>query len=193
MMVIVIVIIVMPHLLPQDNDEVIQRYGDTFTYSSSFHWTLAQITLGAMEINPTNSYERSFCVVLLLVGMIFNATIVSTLGCLDAAPVVTLKPWHTCPSCSFHMQHDLFALCAAGSAALYLAGTDASGADSYVGDAGQIFRPEQSRHQTPSASAASGSGQALLQPVASDRRRCWRHQDAVSRLEEAIAGENARE
>jgi len=50
---------------------------NAFRYLTSFHWTLAQITLGAMSIEPTNSFERFFCIVLLLTGMVFSATIVS--------------------------------------------------------------------------------------------------------------------
>mmetsp|Transcript_35344 Transcript_35344/g.82594 ORF Transcript_35344/g.82594 Transcript_35344/m.82594 type:complete len:1032 (+) Transcript_35344:96-3191(+) len=71
--------------------EGVKHYDNGFTYTSSFHWTLAQITLGAMEINPTNSYERSFCVVLLLVGMIFNATIVSLISSQTMAYVQTRR------------------------------------------------------------------------------------------------------
>mmetsp|Transcript_43119 Transcript_43119/g.101275 ORF Transcript_43119/g.101275 Transcript_43119/m.101275 type:complete len:858 (+) Transcript_43119:1-2574(+) len=51
-----------------------------FKYLTSFHWTIAQITLGAIDITPTNSIERVFCILLLILGMLFNATIVSLIS-----------------------------------------------------------------------------------------------------------------
>mmetsp|Transcript_46299 Transcript_46299/g.107720 ORF Transcript_46299/g.107720 Transcript_46299/m.107720 type:complete len:1151 (+) Transcript_46299:90-3542(+) len=51
-----------------------------YEYSTCFHWTLAQLTLGSADIYPTNTGERMFNVALLLTGIIFNATIVSLIS-----------------------------------------------------------------------------------------------------------------
>jgi len=53
---------------------------DAFRYLTSFHWTLAQITLGAISIEPSNSVERLFCIFLLMTGVLFNAVIVSLIS-----------------------------------------------------------------------------------------------------------------
>jgi len=62
------------------NGPLYAESGDTFRYLTSFHWTLAQITLGAISIEPTNSMERVFCIVLLMTGVLFNAVIVSLIS-----------------------------------------------------------------------------------------------------------------
>jgi len=53
-----------------------------YQYATSFHWTIAQITLGAVEVYPANTYERVFNIVLLLFGLIFGSTIVSFISAL---------------------------------------------------------------------------------------------------------------
>uniref|UniRef100_A0A7S1PUW2 Cyclic nucleotide-binding domain-containing protein n=1 Tax=Alexandrium catenella TaxID=2925 RepID=A0A7S1PUW2_ALECA len=54
--------------------------GVTYQYVTSLHWSLAQFTLGAVEISCTNSVERVFTVVCLFVGLIFGSTLVSSLS-----------------------------------------------------------------------------------------------------------------
>mmetsp|Transcript_42861 Transcript_42861/g.100526 ORF Transcript_42861/g.100526 Transcript_42861/m.100526 type:complete len:1229 (+) Transcript_42861:59-3745(+) len=51
-----------------------------FEYATCFHWTLAQLTLGSVDIYPANSLERMFNVALLLTGVLFNAVIVSLIS-----------------------------------------------------------------------------------------------------------------
>mmetsp|Transcript_46298 Transcript_46298/g.107713 ORF Transcript_46298/g.107713 Transcript_46298/m.107713 type:complete len:1093 (+) Transcript_46298:62-3340(+) len=51
--------------------------GTEYSYLTAFHWTLAQVTLGATEINPVNSMERVFGIVLLVFGTLFSATIIA--------------------------------------------------------------------------------------------------------------------
>jgi len=63
-------------------EDTLEDAGTTrsFEYFTSFHWTIAQITLGAIDISPVNSVERVFTIVLLVLGMLFNATIVSLIS-----------------------------------------------------------------------------------------------------------------
>eukprot|EP00971_Amphidinium_carterae_P019806 390240-Amphidinium_carterae.1 len=51
-----------------------------YQYSTSFHWSMSQLTLGASEITCTNSYERFFNVLCLVFGLIFSSTLVSSLS-----------------------------------------------------------------------------------------------------------------
>mmetsp|Transcript_52496 Transcript_52496/g.122841 ORF Transcript_52496/g.122841 Transcript_52496/m.122841 type:complete len:1239 (-) Transcript_52496:33-3749(-) len=53
---------------------------DAYNYATCFHWTLAQLTLGSIDIYPVNSMERTLNIALLLAGIIFNATIVSLIS-----------------------------------------------------------------------------------------------------------------
>jgi len=53
---------------------------DLYQYCVCFHWTLAQLTLGSSDVYPVNSSERIVNVLLLLTGVIFNATIVSLIS-----------------------------------------------------------------------------------------------------------------
>lgn len=58
-------------------------YGDRdilFQYITSFHWSIAQLTLGAIEVNATNTWERIYSIFLLLVGLLFSSTLVSSLS-----------------------------------------------------------------------------------------------------------------
>jgi len=52
----------------------------TYLYWSAFHWSMAQITLGASELVAFNTYERVLSVVLMLVGLLFGSTLVSSLS-----------------------------------------------------------------------------------------------------------------
>lgn len=51
-----------------------------YQYVTSLHWSLAQFTLGANEISCTNSTERCFNIICLLIGLIFGSTLVSSLS-----------------------------------------------------------------------------------------------------------------
>mmetsp|Transcript_44743 Transcript_44743/g.106192 ORF Transcript_44743/g.106192 Transcript_44743/m.106192 type:complete len:1052 (+) Transcript_44743:121-3276(+) len=51
-----------------------------YQYAVSYHWGLAQITLGAHDINPVNTWERLFTVVCNLFGLLFGSTLVSILS-----------------------------------------------------------------------------------------------------------------
>lgn len=57
-----------------------QDLGNLYLYATSFHWSMAQMTLGATEIVATNSIERAYHVAMLLTGMIFSSTLVSSLS-----------------------------------------------------------------------------------------------------------------
>ena len=39
-----------------------------FEYATALHWTVAQMTLGAMDVGSTNRVERFFAVVMLIVA-----------------------------------------------------------------------------------------------------------------------------
>ena len=51
-----------------------------FQYTTSFHWSIAQLTLGAVEINPVNSVERMYTVGLLVLGLLVGISLVSLLS-----------------------------------------------------------------------------------------------------------------
>lgn len=51
-----------------------------YMYTTSLHWSMAQLTLGAVEIVATNSVERCCSVCLLLLGLLFNSSLVSALS-----------------------------------------------------------------------------------------------------------------
>lgn len=51
-----------------------------YQYATAVHWAFAQFTLGAIEIVCTNSWERLFNVLCLLIGLTFGSTIVSSLS-----------------------------------------------------------------------------------------------------------------
>lgn len=51
-----------------------------YTYSSAFHWSIAQVTLGSCEIAATNSVERVANIFMLLVGTVVSSTLTSSLS-----------------------------------------------------------------------------------------------------------------
>mmetsp|Transcript_11897 Transcript_11897/g.27739 ORF Transcript_11897/g.27739 Transcript_11897/m.27739 type:complete len:1107 (+) Transcript_11897:188-3508(+) len=51
-----------------------------YQYSSSYHWALAQMTLGGSDINPTNSWERLLAIVCNFIGLFFGGVVVSILA-----------------------------------------------------------------------------------------------------------------
>lgn len=52
----------------------------SFQYLTSFHWSMVQLTLGSMEVTATNTVERCYSIVLLLFGLLFSSTLVSSLS-----------------------------------------------------------------------------------------------------------------
>ena len=59
------------------DDRIYTGMNTLFLYTSSLHWSVAQMTLGCNEIVSTNSGERVFSVLLLFVGMFLSSTLVS--------------------------------------------------------------------------------------------------------------------
>eukprot|EP00450_Noctiluca_scintillans_P034030 CAMPEP_0194552532 /NCGR_PEP_ID=MMETSP0253-20130528/96772_1 /TAXON_ID=2966 /ORGANISM="Noctiluca scintillans" /LENGTH=755 /DNA_ID=CAMNT_0039400005 /DNA_START=110 /DNA_END=2374 /DNA_ORIENTATION=+ len=51
---------------------------DLYLYATSFHWAVAQISLGSIDIDATNTPERILSVLLMLCGLVFNGTLVSS-------------------------------------------------------------------------------------------------------------------
>ena len=51
-----------------------------YQYATSFHWAVAQLTLGSVEIVCSNTVERLFNVLCLLTGLIFGSLLVSSLS-----------------------------------------------------------------------------------------------------------------
>jgi len=51
-----------------------------YQYWTSFHWSFTQMTPGSMQVHATNSFERSFTVFCLILGMVFFSSIVSALS-----------------------------------------------------------------------------------------------------------------
>lgn len=60
-----------------------------YQYFTSIHWTVAQLTLGAIEVTCQNTSERIFNVVCLFVGLLFGSVLVSSL----AAALVELQEY----------------------------------------------------------------------------------------------------
>mmetsp|Transcript_21924 Transcript_21924/g.50070 ORF Transcript_21924/g.50070 Transcript_21924/m.50070 type:complete len:1143 (-) Transcript_21924:130-3558(-) len=52
----------------------------TYQYCTAYHWAMAQITLGAHDVNPVNTPERIFTVLVNVFGLIFGGTLVSVLS-----------------------------------------------------------------------------------------------------------------
>mmetsp|Transcript_5420 Transcript_5420/g.13145 ORF Transcript_5420/g.13145 Transcript_5420/m.13145 type:complete len:1045 (+) Transcript_5420:46-3180(+) len=51
-----------------------------YQYVASYHWGLAQLTLGANDINPVNTSERIFTILCNLFGLLFGGTLISILS-----------------------------------------------------------------------------------------------------------------
>merc|ERR1719410_1484859 len=61
-----------------------------YIYFSAYHWALSQITLGSNDVNPVNSYERTFCILLNVFGLLYSSTIVSIVSA-QAMEYVTVR------------------------------------------------------------------------------------------------------
>jgi len=51
-----------------------------YQFTSAYHWALAQITLGGLDINPTNTWERVLAIFCLFFGLLFGGVVVSILA-----------------------------------------------------------------------------------------------------------------
>lgn len=51
-----------------------------YQYITSFHWSIAQICLGAMEVNSFTTVERFYSLMCLILGLLFGSTLVSSLS-----------------------------------------------------------------------------------------------------------------
>eukprot|EP00403_Amphidinium_massartii_P007630 CAMPEP_0178384750 /NCGR_PEP_ID=MMETSP0689_2-20121128/7676_1 /TAXON_ID=160604 /ORGANISM="Amphidinium massartii, Strain CS-259" /LENGTH=736 /DNA_ID=CAMNT_0020005007 /DNA_START=244 /DNA_END=2454 /DNA_ORIENTATION=+ len=51
-----------------------------YQFTSSYHWALAQITLGGLDINPRNSWERLLAIICNFFGLLFGGVVVSILS-----------------------------------------------------------------------------------------------------------------
>lgn len=51
-----------------------------FQYATAIHWSIAQTTLGAMEVEPVNTHERIFNVGCLVIGLFFGSSLISSLS-----------------------------------------------------------------------------------------------------------------
>jgi len=59
------------------------RYSEAnqaFQYATAFHWSVAQITLGAVEVTCGSTMERMYNVVCLLLGLLFGTTLISSIS-----------------------------------------------------------------------------------------------------------------
>jgi len=63
-----------------NQERIIKDLGPWYQYVTSYHWGLAQITLGAHDINPINSNERIFTIACNLFGLLFGGTLIAILS-----------------------------------------------------------------------------------------------------------------
>jgi len=64
-----------------DGEQVrFMEYDLPHQYIASLHWSMAQFTLGAMDVEACNSIERIYTIVCMALGLIFGSTLVSTLS-----------------------------------------------------------------------------------------------------------------
>jgi len=62
------------------NEVNFMEYDLPHQYITSLHWSMAQFTLGAMDIAACNSIERVYNIICMAMGLIFGSTLVSTLS-----------------------------------------------------------------------------------------------------------------
>jgi len=62
------------------NVEIVTDADLVHQYALALHWVVAQLTLGASDVFPENVFERFINIVLLLVGVLFGASIVAFLS-----------------------------------------------------------------------------------------------------------------
>lgn len=80
------------HVMPSDTgaswtDQLFEEGSGSFSdlqapylYATSFHWAMAQMTLGSIGVSATNTAERIFNILLLLAGVLLSASLVSSLS-----------------------------------------------------------------------------------------------------------------
>mmetsp|Transcript_109741 Transcript_109741/g.321248 ORF Transcript_109741/g.321248 Transcript_109741/m.321248 type:complete len:998 (+) Transcript_109741:54-3047(+) len=54
--------------------------GGLYQYLTAMHWSVAQLTLGAIDVNPVNAGERVFNISCLIGGLVFGSTLISSLS-----------------------------------------------------------------------------------------------------------------
>lgn len=67
-------------------DLVFRSSSFVFQYSTSLHWSLTQMTPASMQVVPVNTLEREFNIVVIFVGILMGATLVSSIS-------ATLSQW----------------------------------------------------------------------------------------------------
>mmetsp|Transcript_10689 Transcript_10689/g.24328 ORF Transcript_10689/g.24328 Transcript_10689/m.24328 type:complete len:1116 (-) Transcript_10689:31-3378(-) len=63
-----------------DAQTTYQLAGTVYQYVTSFHWALAQVTLGAIDVAAVNTAERCFNILCLILGLLCGTALVSTLS-----------------------------------------------------------------------------------------------------------------
>lgn len=58
----------------------IDQHGALYQYMTAYHWAIAQLTLGSMEVTCKNSIERIFNVVCLVMGLLLGCTLISSVS-----------------------------------------------------------------------------------------------------------------
>lgn len=64
----------------EGEDILYEDMGGVFLYLTSYHWSVAQTTLGGMELVASSSMERVVSIAMLVAGMLISSTIVSVLS-----------------------------------------------------------------------------------------------------------------
>ena len=66
-----------------DVEERVRSYHDLnprYLYATAFHWSMAQLTMGANELIPRSTTERVANILMLFLGLLFSSTLVSALS-----------------------------------------------------------------------------------------------------------------
>merc|ERR1712113_285246 len=62
-----------------DSDQGFAGESISYRYATSLHWSLTQFTPASMSVQPMNSVERIFAIVVLLFGLVLFSSFVSTI------------------------------------------------------------------------------------------------------------------
>jgi len=84
-------------------------FSELYQYFVAYHWGMAQITLGAHDVNPVNTPERLFTVTVNICGLIFGGTLVSVLSTslIDFREIHKSKQMQMRVMRQFLQQHDV--------------------------------------------------------------------------------------
>lgn len=63
-----------------DGELGLDKHGAVYQYATAFHWSIAALTLGNMEITCKNSAERMFSIVCLVLGLLLGCTLISSVS-----------------------------------------------------------------------------------------------------------------